>query len=54
MPTENRAEVMDFIERFNFNLGNAIQCIARASRKPGSGIILEFRSYAAAAAQASS
>ncbi len=42
MATENRAEAIDFIERFNFNLGNAIQCIARADRKPGSGIIAEL------------
>ena len=35
MPTENRTEVMDFIERFNFNLGNAIECIARASNRIG-------------------
>ena len=42
MATGNRAEVMDFIERFNFNLGNAIQCIARAGCKPASGIIAEL------------
>ena len=42
MATENRAEVMDFIERFNFNLGNAIECIARSDCKPASGIIAEL------------
>ena len=41
MATES-AEVMDFIERFNFNLGNAIECIARADCKPASGIVAEL------------
>ena len=42
MATENQAEVMDFIERFNFNLGNALECIARADCKPASGSIDEL------------
>ena len=42
MTTGISAEVMDFIERFNFNLGNAIECIARANCKPGSGVLPEL------------
>ena len=33
---------IDIIERFNFNLGSAIDCIARADRKPGSGTIADL------------
>ncbi len=43
MPTENRAEVMDFIERFNFNLGNAIECIARATANPDRASLLNLK-----------
>lgn len=43
--TENGAEVaevIDFIEGFNFNLGSAIECIARAGHKPGNGILADL------------
>jgi hypothetical protein len=42
MTTENRAEVLDFVERFSFNLGNAIECISRAGGKPRKAIIAEL------------
>ena len=42
MTEKNTAEVIDIIERFNFNLGSAIECIARVGRKPGSGIIADL------------
>ena len=42
MTDRNGAEVIDIIERFNFNLGSAIDCIARADRKPGSGTIADL------------
>ena len=43
--TENGAEVaevIDFIEGFNFNLGSAIECIARAGHNPGNGILADL------------
>ena len=42
MTDRNGAEVIDIIERFDFNLGSAIECIARAGRKAGSGIIADL------------
>ena len=42
MTDRNGAEVIDIIERFDFNLGSAIVCIARAGRKAGSGIIADL------------
>jgi hypothetical protein len=42
MTTVNGADVIDFLERFNFNLGCAIDCIARAGRKPGLGDIADL------------
>ena len=42
MTDKNGADVIDIIERFNFNLGSAIECVARAGREPGSGIIADL------------
>ena len=39
MTDKTGAEVIDLIERFNFNLGSAIDCIARADGKTASGTI---------------
>ena len=39
MTDKTGAEVSDIIERFNFNLGSAIDCIARAGGKTPSGTI---------------
>ena len=39
MTDKTGAEVSDIIERFNFNLGCAIDCIARAGGKTASGTI---------------
>src|ERR1700754_5159570 len=39
MTDKTGAEVIDIIERFNFNLGSAIDCIARAGGKTASGTI---------------
>jgi len=39
MTDKTGAEVSDIIERFNFNLGSAIDCIARAGGKTASGTI---------------
>jgi hypothetical protein len=39
MTDKTGAEVIDIVERFNFNLGNAINCIARAGGKSASGTI---------------
>lgn len=39
MTDKTGAEVIDIIERFNFNLGSAIDCIARADGKTASGTI---------------
>jgi hypothetical protein len=41
MTDRNGAEVIDIIERFDFNLGSAIECIARAG-KAGSGIVADL------------
>jgi hypothetical protein len=42
MTEKHGAEVIDVIERFNFNLGRAIECIAAVGREPGSGIIADL------------
>jgi hypothetical protein len=42
MISENGTEVINVVERFSFNLGSAIQCIARAEGKPGSGILADL------------
>ena len=39
MTDKTGAEVIDLIEGFNFNLGSAIDCIARADGKTASGTI---------------
>jgi hypothetical protein len=39
MTDKNGAEVIDIIERFTFNLGIAVECIARAGAEPGPGMI---------------
>jgi hypothetical protein len=39
MTNKTGAEVIDIVERFNFNLGSAIDCIARAGGKTASGTI---------------
>ena len=42
MTDKNGADVIDIIERFDFNLGSAIECIARAGHQAGSGIIADL------------
>lgn len=39
----NGAEVIDIVERLNFNRGNAIKYIARAGRKQGSSTIEDLQ-----------
>jgi hypothetical protein len=42
MTDKNGAEVIDIIEQFTFNLGSAIECIARAGHRRGPGIIADL------------
>ena len=42
MTEKNGAEVIDIVEQFDFNLGSAIECIARVGREPGPGIIADL------------
>ncbi|MHC9292347.1 hypothetical protein ACRCUN_07740 [Mycobacterium sp. LTG2003] len=42
MTTGTGTEVIDLIERFNFNLGRVVECIARADTQPESGVLAEL------------
>jgi hypothetical protein len=42
MTEKNGAQVIDIVERFDFNLGSAIECIVRVGREPGPGTIADL------------